>query len=129
MLGIIKTHFSSILYHSNLLGFWKLPGFSKFPRTSLFPTYVYNSVASLIYFITLLASLSFFEKKCFPQRAKENNNKHIESKKCNVVQESYWSRLDLHIILLRVPQFTVWSLKDGCAELFEMHADTKCPSL
>ena len=51
VIGIIKTHFSSILYHSNLLGFWKFPGFSKFPRTSLFPTGA--NAGSKLMFITL----------------------------------------------------------------------------
>ena len=39
----------------------------------------------------------------------------------------------LFIILIKlslgVPQFTVGSFKDGCAELFEMQADKKCLSV
>ena len=42
---------------------------------------------------------------------------------------SVWSRSNFHIILFRVPQFTVWSFKVGCAELFEMQADKKYPSI
>ena len=38
-----------------------------------------------------------------------------------------WSWSNFYIILFTVLQFTVWSFKDGCAELFEMLADKKCP--
>ena len=34
-----------------------------------------------------------------------------------------------HIVLFKVRQFTVWSFKDRCAELFEMQADKKCLSI
>mgnify|MGYP001801608753 CR=1 FL=1 len=34
-----------------------------------------------------------------------------------------------YIIMCRVLQFTVWSFKNGCAELFEMQTDKKCPSI
>ena len=39
-----------------------------------------------------------------------------------------WSWSNFHIILFRVPIYTVWSFKDGCADLLEMQVDKKCPS-
>ena len=40
-----------------------------------------------------------------------------------------WSWPNFYILPFRDPHFSVWSFKDGCAELFEMQADKKCPSI
>ena len=40
-----------------------------------------------------------------------------------------WSWSNFYVILFGVPKITVWSFRDGCAELFEMQADKKCLSI